>query len=91
INGAGDWFLRESDAGSLSTLASGLVSDVVGSFSESTYYDLKVVVSGTSIRLYINDIEATSSCCTDATTSGAGVVGLIIRGTSPMITSIICE
>jgi hypothetical protein len=90
ISGSGAWRLKKIVAGSVTVLDSGTVAAELGSFSESTFYDVKVEAQSSTIKGYLNDNEVAS--VTDSDVSATGSVGISMRnGTTERITSLTSE
>jgi hypothetical protein len=80
-SGSGSVSLYILDGGSATTeLCTATISSLLGSFSTSTMYTLRLEVDGSSLGAYINDTEV---CTTTDTTYTAGKPGVKTTNTSP--------
>lgn len=85
IGGNGTWFMFKNVEGSLTQLDTGTISG----FSASTYYDIETRGEGNQIESYIESVG--QGAVTDSDVSAAGNVGIYMRTTSPLITSLNSE
>lgn len=85
VTGGGAIELRRSDAGTTVVIGSTTVGAILGSFTVSTFYTLKVVTASNVHSVYINDTIALVRG--DSTYPDAYKAGILVSGTAPRTTS----
>ncbi len=84
--GQGFHILGKIDGGTRSEIGSAVE---IGSFSESTDYDIRTEAIGTAIKGFLNDSEVQSEI--DSALTAAGNIGIYVRNANAVITSLNSE
>lgn len=83
VDGSGVCFILKEIAGASTQIGS---TYTIPSFSTTTYYSIKLGMSGSTITLSVNGVQQLSN--TDTAITAANLAGLYFRNTDPRITSV---